>query len=71
MCSSDPKPMDKYFFVELNKMVASKSENYQKIFFEKVNRLNTYLNCACRIFNDTEVAALIMIQLDEELKEKE
>jgi hypothetical protein len=65
MCISDPKPMDNYFLMELNKMVANKNEEYQQLFFERVNRLNTYMNCSGGIFNSIDTAALLMIELDD------
>jgi len=68
MCASDPKPMDAYFMMELNKMVADKSERYQQMFFERVQQINNYMNCAGRIFNDLDAAALLMVELDEKFR---
>jgi hypothetical protein len=65
MCVSDPKPMDTYFLMELNKMVANKNEEYQKLFFERINRLNKYMNCSGGIFSSVDTAALLMIELDD------
>jgi hypothetical protein len=58
--------MEDRFLIELQKMVAHKSDSYQLEFFKRIHEINRYKNRIGCVFGSLNAAAIVAQQLDNE-----